>query len=135
MQEFKSSGIFAYYSISNTSGELTFADAVFFFFFFFFFGSFFFFFFLLSLLVFFLPLYFLFENGIDTVFSLITSYLQLHRKLYRKFRHFMRILFLLQRVDQQNTFHRIGSNWWYLICLNIKLHLRYVRDRFWKPGK
>ena len=34
----------------------------------------------LSLLVFFLPLYFLFDNGIDPLFSFIMSYLQLHRK-------------------------------------------------------
>ena len=33
-----------------------------------------------TLLVFFLSLYFLFENGIDPVFSFIMSYLQLHRK-------------------------------------------------------
>ena len=36
--------------------------------------------FFLSLLVFVLPLYFLFENGIDPVFSFVMSYSQLHRK-------------------------------------------------------
>ena len=44
-------------------------------------GIFVFYFFLSLLSSFFLPLYFLFENGIGPVFSFIMSYLQLHRKL------------------------------------------------------
>ena len=37
-------------------------------------------------------------------------------------------------MDQHSSFHRFGPNCRQLNFLNINFPLKYVRDRFWKPG-